>query len=101
MVKFLAAANVLQIALIAWRYRFLPEQIPFFYSKPWGEAQIADIWYILLLPIYMNCMFFINSQISKRYFSTNTLFTKMLAITNGIIIVGFTSIFIKILLLIT
>lgn len=101
MLKFLALANVLQVALLVWKYQILPKQIPLFYSKPWGEGQIADMWYILLLPIFMNLTFFINRHIAIKFFSQNKLFKSILVVANGILIVGYTGIFLKILFLIS
>jgi len=101
MLKFLALANVLQVALLIWKYQILPKQIPLFYSKPWGEGQIADMWYILLLPIFMNLTFFTNRHIAIKFFSQNKFFKSIFMIANGILIVGYTGIFLKILFLIS
>ncbi|KKQ36402.1 MAG: hypothetical protein US54_C0069G0008 [Candidatus Roizmanbacteria bacterium GW2011_GWA2_37_7] len=101
MTKFLIGANILIATTFAWRFQFLPKQIPLFYSKPWGEPQIADVWYILLLPIFMNLMFFVNNQISNRFFSTQTVIRNIFAFSNGILIVGFMGVFFKILFLVT
>jgi len=101
MLKFLIGANVLQIALIAWKYQVLPKQIPLFYSQPWGESQIADVWYILLLPIFMNVIFYVNEQIAKKFFPQNKLIKNILSVSNVILIVGYTGIFMKIVFLIS
>ena len=101
MLKLLIVSDVLLLAALIWLFPFLPEQIPLFYSLPWGEAQIADFWYILLLPIFMNLMCVGNSLIAKRYFSSEKVFQNLFRIVNIVIIVGFTGIFLKILLLVT
>lgn len=101
MVKFLVAANFLMFGILLWKFKVLPEQIPIFYSKPWGEAQIADVWYILILPIFMNLMFFVNNQITKRFFSNQIIFQNIFFVANIVLIIGFTVVYMKILLLIT
>jgi len=101
MVKFLVAANFLMFGILLWKFKVLPEQIPIFYSKPWGEAQIADVWYILILPIFMNLMFFVNNQIAKRFFSNQIIFQNIFFVANIVLIIGFTVVYMKILLLIT
>jgi len=98
--KLLFGANILMVSFFVWKYQTFPQEIPLFYSEPWGEPQIADIWFILLIPIFMNLMFFVNSQVAKKYFPNNSLFKKILSITNGTLIICFTGIFIKILLLV-
>ncbi|OGK13420.1 hypothetical protein A3A93_02005 [Candidatus Roizmanbacteria bacterium RIFCSPLOWO2_01_FULL_38_12] len=99
--KLLIGADVLQLALFAWRFNSLPKQVPLFYSRPWGESQIADIWYIVLLPIMMHLIFFLNSYLNNRFFKEDKLFTRLFAIANYCVIVAFTGIFVKILTLVT
>ena len=101
MLKLLIGSDVLLLVSLVWRFPLLPEQIPLFYSLPWGEAQIADIWYILLLPIFMNLMYGGNSLIAKRYFASEVVLQNLFRIVNVVIIIGFTGIFLKILLLVT
>jgi len=31
----------LMLAIFFWRFNLLPKQIPLFYSKSWGEGQLA------------------------------------------------------------
>ena len=99
--KLLIGADILMAAVFAWRYIFLPEQIPLLYSRPWGESQIVDFYYIILLPILMHAFFFFNSAISKKYFSSEEIFLKLFRFANIFIIIVFTGIFLKILLLVT
>lgn len=101
MLKLLIGSDLLLLVAFIWRFPHLPEQIPLFYSLPWGEAQIADVWYILLLPIFMNLMYFGNGQIAKRFFASEEVFQHLFRVVNLVIIVGFTGIFLKILLLVT
>ncbi len=99
--KLLIAADILQVALFAWRLPSLPKQIPLFYSRPWGEAQIADVWYIGLLPFLMHLLFFTNGFIINRFFKGDEMFTKLFTVVNYCVIIAFTGIFVKILLLVT
>jgi len=99
--KLLIGADILQTLLFVWRLPRLPNQIPLFYSRPWGESQIAEIWYIALLPILMHLLFFLNVFIINRYFKDDEMFTKLFTIANYCIIIAFTVIFVKILLLVT
>ena|SRR3989344_859275 len=99
--KLLIGADILQILLFAWRLPSLPKQIPLFYSRPWGEPQIAEVWYIALLPILMHLLFFLNGLIINRYFKDDEVFTRLFTVVNYCVIITFTGIFVKILLLVT
>jgi hypothetical protein len=101
MIKLLAAADILSALVFAWRFSTMPEEIPLFYSKQWGEAQIVDYWYIFLIPLLMHLFYFVNVYISKKYLKDERLLRKLFSIVNIINIVLFTGIYIKILLLVS
>lgn len=101
MIKLLIAADVIMAAVFAWAFRFLPEQLPIFYSKPWGEAQIADKWYIFLLPVLMHGIFFLNTAVTNKFFSDAPQLKKLMNVANAFFIFSFTGVFLKILFLIT
>lgn len=50
----------LSFIIIGIFYRSLPPQIPFYYSLPWGEEQLAQNYYILLLPGFALVIFLVN-----------------------------------------
>ena len=61
--------QILQLAMIIWLievllivivWSFLPPQIPFFYSRPWGEEQLVHPSYLFILPGLGLIVFFIN-----------------------------------------
>ena len=53
-----------EILLLIFSWSFLPSRLPFFYSKPWGEEQLAAPAILFLLPALGLVIFFINSLIS-------------------------------------
>lgn len=101
MLKLLIGADVVMAALFLWKFRYLPEQIPLFYSRPWGEAQIADYWYIALIPILMHIFYVLNGLLCRRFFPNQHIPQKIFTISTGIAIVLFTAIFIRIIVLVT
>lgn len=101
MIYVLLAGNVLMLAVFAIRFTHLPPQIPLFYSMPWGERQLADTWLILMLPIFLNLLFFTNNFIYRRFFPENLLVRKIIDVLNLLLSVSFTLIFVKIILLTT
>jgi hypothetical protein len=101
MFYLLIGGNLLMLATFLIRINTLPPQIPLFYSLPWGENQLADTWWIFILPICLNLLFFLNNYLYKKFFSDNELVKKIFYYLNLFLIVSFTLIFIKIIFLIS
>ncbi|MBI4225840.1 hypothetical protein HY612_01885 [Candidatus Roizmanbacteria bacterium] len=97
----LIAANIVMIFVLAFKFNSLPPQIPLFYSKSLGEDQLADTWFILILPLFMNLLFFLNNFFYRRFYRNNIFVKKIFHYLNLLIIVSFTLIFAKIIFLIT
>lgn len=97
----LIAANILMGVFLALKFSILPPQIPLFYSRPTGDGQLADTWMILILPILMNILLFLNLFFYRRYFEGNQLVQRIFQYLNLFLVVGFTLIFIKIILVVT
>lgn len=79
----------------------LPPQIPIYYSRPWGEDQLADLWFIVIIPILMNLFVFINRWIMNRYFSKRSFLVMLFTVFNWGMITIATATFIRIIILVT
>jgi len=101
MIKVLIGADLVIAAAFAFAYRTLPEQIPIFYSKPWGESQIADTWYIFLLPIVLHTLYFLNKLFVQKFFPEDQVVKKIMTYANLFFIVSFTGVFLKIIFLVS
>jgi hypothetical protein len=78
----------------------LPPEIPLFYSKPWGQEQLAQTPFIFL-PITVSLVFLaINMIIAKQMFNKEEFAKKILTLGSmtGVILAAVTTI--KIVLLI-
>ncbi|MDD3532305.1 MAG: hypothetical protein PHR64_00545 [Candidatus Shapirobacteria bacterium] len=53
-------------------YQKLPPQVPLFYSRPWGEAQLASPWFLLALPLLSLFVVALNFILGGLFF--NSLF---------------------------
>lgn len=71
------------LAILAAFNKNLPPQVPLFYSRPWGESQLADPKALLVIPVTaMVCGTFVG-LIAKRN-STDPL-TEVILLTTAII----------------
>jgi hypothetical protein len=42
--------SLLMTILIVYFYQRLPQEVPLFYSRPWGEEQLVTPWLLFILP---------------------------------------------------
>lgn len=66
---------IFQLILLGVSYPFLPPQVPLFYSRPWGEAQLAAPFQLFLLPGLSLAIWLVNGVLSnligkKEFFSS-------------------------------
>ena len=101
MIRILFGADVLMLVVFLFKLNKLPPQIPLFYSRLWGEDQLADTWLIFILPVFLNLLFFLNNYLFKKFYSDNELIKKIFYYLNLFLIFGFTLIFIKIVFLVS
>lgn len=66
----------LLIAVFYWR---LPPQIPLFYSRPWGAAQLVPSAFLLMLVPFMFLLVVTNCIIAARFFPDEPLLARMLS----------------------
>ena len=101
MIKLLLGADALMIVTFLLKFNQLPPQLPLFYSRLWGEDQLADTWLIFLLPVFLNILLFLNDYLSKKIYFDNKFIKNIFYYLNLFLILSFTLIFIKIVLLIS
>jgi len=94
----LIACNVLMVVVFIAFFNRLPPRIPLFYSKIWGEDQLAESWMIFLLPIFMTIFVIVNTFIKNKFFPDNHYVKKLFEYVNWSIILFFSFVFIKIFL---
>ena len=97
----LIVCNIIMFGVLLLNFNHLPPQIPLFFSRPWGEDQLADTWLVLVLPFLLNVLYFINLSLYKRFFSGNDFVKKIVDYLNVFLMITTTSIFVKIITLIT
>jgi len=76
---FLLAAQILIIVSV---WRFLPPEIPLFYSRPWGKDQLVSYPSIIILPVICLIVFFANTVVAQLAIKEEILVKKMLAVAN-------------------
>jgi len=70
-----------QISVIIFSWRYLPPQIPLFYSRPWGKEQLADPVGLFILPCLSLLVSLVNLILLITLFKKERLISQILAIS--------------------
>lgn len=92
--------NAFIIVLLILRYGALPPEIPLFYSMT-GESSIADLPFILILPLLSIILIVVNTLIVNKFFSGDIFLEKVIYYVNIVISLVLTFIFIRIIFLVS
>ena len=101
MIFVLLGANFMMILAVIFKLGRIPPQIPLFYSRPEGELQLSEWWFIFLIPILLNSLYALNKFLVKKYFAENAFVKTFAYYFNIFLIVSFTLIFLKIIFLVS
>jgi hypothetical protein len=94
-------ADLLMAGVFFYKFSSLPPQIPLFFSRAWGEDQLADIWFIFLLPVLAHLFIGLNILIGKKLFTEDKLVNQIISVSNYVVISTFTFVFLKLVIFIT
>lgn len=83
--KFVIGLFILSVGLLIWRFRVLPPKVPLWFSRPWGEDQLASPYWLLLLPISSMLWYGIDLVISIYVTTEYLIFTQMLFLSSLIV----------------
>jgi len=75
---------LLQVAVIIIFFSRLPPEIPLFFSRPWGEAQLASPLFLLILPLISFTILLVNSLFATLIISTNEFLASTLTFGSAI-----------------
>lgn len=67
-----------QIVILFFKFNNLPQQVPLYYSLPWGEEQLASTTSLFLLPTFSIIILLINNLIATFFFKSIPLFSRLL-----------------------
>lgn len=81
--SFLVAGGGTIAILINWKR--LPPELPLYYSRPWGEAQLASLNSFFLLPLFGAGINLINLLLVRTIFRQNRFLNRTLEINSLIL----------------
>ena len=87
MILPLIIGNIFMAVAFGLNFSNLPPQIPLFYSKPWGEDQLGELWMIAFLPLILNFLYILNLYVYKKFFPENEFVRRILYYFNTFLVV--------------
>lgn len=92
---------ILQTAILFFFWKRIPPEVPFFYSRPWGEEQIAGKEFLFVAPFCLLVFTLVNMWLVGIFFQKEKLLGRIFVFTHILIDFLFTVSFFKILSLTT
>lgn len=79
-----SAAVFLLVPLLylAFKYSHLPNQLPLFYSRSWGEKQLAGKEMMFILPLGTMIILLVNFGLAKLFFTQERLLGRIVVWTS-------------------
>lgn len=71
---------IFQLIFLIIKFNDLSQQVPLYYSLPWGEGQLATAASLFLLPTFSILILLLNNLIATFFFKTIPLFSRLLTI---------------------
>jgi hypothetical protein len=68
---------ILPTLLLVWKRSFLPPLSPLYYSRPWGQDQLAPSDHLFLLPFFSLVAFIVNFLLTKSLLSKENNFLSL------------------------
>lgn len=69
-----------EIAYLLYRFNDLPQQVPLYYSLPWGEAQLAQASALFLLPTFSIIVGVMNNLLAAFFSNSIQLLSRLLVV---------------------
>lgn len=82
-ITFLFILGALAFLFISWNK--LPNQVPLWYSKPWGEDRLVSPSWLYLLPGASVCWYIINTALSMHITKDHLVFSQILFLSSLVV----------------
>lgn len=93
--------TVLSLVIFLARYSILPPEVPLWYSKPWGQEQLAHPLWLLVLPAGGLIWYLVDLTIATYITHEYLIFTQVLFLSSFLVSLLSTFSLVRILFLVT
>ncbi|MFZ5844988.1 MAG: hypothetical protein ACOY0S_00785 [Patescibacteria group bacterium] len=99
--KVVFILTLIALIILAFNYRFLPPQVPLWYSRPWGAERLASSLWLLIFPVGNIFWFLVNIVVATFTTRDYPIFTRVLFLTSLLVSFLSTIAITQIILLVT
>jgi len=99
-IRFMLGFLFLTSTLVLLLWRRLPPKIPLFYSRPWGEEQLVERFWLLVLPIICFLLISFNFRLAGLFLKKENLLAQILIWSSLILVFLLSTTIIRILLIV-
>lgn len=92
---------ILQVVYILIKFKDLPNQVPLFYSLPWGEKRLAQPQILFLAPLLSTIFCLINFYFTKKLVNNERLLSNICSLVSLVIVLLFSIAVFQIIFIIT
>jgi hypothetical protein len=71
-----------QLLLLFFKFNSLPPQVPFYYSLPWGEYQLASASTLFILPMFSIILLLIDHLLATFFLNHIRIFSHILLVAS-------------------
>ena len=91
---------IFSFLILTFFWKKLPPQVPLFYTKPWGEEQLAKNFFLWMLPSFSLILTLINLRIASLFYNARSFLSYLIVWGNVTVCLLATITLIRILLII-
>lgn len=71
-----------QLLLLFFKFNSLPSQVPFYYSLPWGESQLASVSTLFILPMFSIIFLLVDHLLATFFINSIKIFSHLLVVAS-------------------
>jgi len=79
-IRWHALVVIFQLFFLINKFSDLPQKVPLFYSRPWGDGRLASANNLFILPGLSIIFLLVNNFLSALFLKSNSLFSYLLSI---------------------
>ena len=81
--RIIIASSTILFFLLLWKWPKIPLLVPLWFSRPWGQEQLAPSLWLFFMPFLSVFFFIINTLISVFFLSSYKVFTQILLMSSA------------------
>lgn len=78
---------IFQILFLIIVFKKLPDEVPIFYSLPWGDMRLGEVKFLFLLPLLSFIILVLNLLIAKKLYNQERLLSRIISTVTSVFVI--------------